>query len=400
MNQVHTSPEFGVGGAWLAEYTLTALDAGVVIFDANACVSQSNQRAATLLGVSEEELAGRTLGDAMLRLVDSNRRPLDATTDPVRQVLASGEPTVSFGVGVLQRPLDIAWRTLSLLPVFGPDRQPRSVLMTVAARTGAGSPSGAGWQLAARSMLKSGLAATMLVDRSGSVLEWNDRLLDLTGRGDIELIDAHLDDLCDVDAEWVWEQLRDERDEWVQGTTWALRTDGTETAVVGRFAHIEWPEVGDAVMVQLLDPYDLLDQDSSTGESPDSQLFARAEIPMFLITDSGTIADANPRALELLGRPKLAVLGHPIVNHLVGLTDDRLRSSTAEARVRTGSVTIGTYLVRDRDGRDPIATALVASMSLRDAPSPYLVIQLVDPDRPALADHGHRPDSGANGRVA
>jgi PAS domain S-box-containing protein len=371
-----------------------------VIFDANARVSQSNQRAAALFGVSEEELAGRGLGDASLRLVDSNRQPLDIDTDPVRRVLASGEPAVSFSVGVLQPPLDIAWRTLSLLPVFGPDRRPRSVLATVAGRTVAGKPNGADWQLTARSMLKSGLAATMLVDRSGSVLEWNDRLLDLTGRGDIELIDAHLDDLCDVDAEWVWEQLHDERDEFVQGTTWALRADGAETAVVGRFAHIEWPDVGDAVMVQLLDPYDLLDHDSSTGESPDSQLFARAEIPMFLITDSGIIADANPRALELLGRPKLAVLGHPIVDHFVGLSDDRLRSCTAEARVRTSSVQIGTFVVRDRDGRDPIATALVASMSLRDAPSPYLVIQLVEADRSAPADHGRRPDSDANGRVA
>lgn len=372
MHDVHTSPEFGIAGSWLAEYTLTALDAGVVLFDANGLASQWNARSASLLGVTEQELAGRRLDDEVLGLLDARQRPITSATDPVRRVLTTGDAVTSFDVHVSGS----GWRTLSLLPVFGPDRAPRAVLVSIAS-VDAERPSSSDveWQLTARSLLKSAMAATLVVDRSGAILEWNDKLLELTGQGEVDLIDAHLEDLCDVDAEWVWQQLRDEPHDWVQGTTWALRPDGSETAVIGRFAQVDWPDHGPAIAVQLIDPYELIHREADARESAELLLFAEAEIPMVLLTDHGIVADANPAALQLFGTPKLAMIGHPLTDHLEGLDEVRLRSGAVEARVRTGRVPIGPCTVRDRLGDRPSVTMSLTSMSVPDAPSPYLVAQ-------------------------
>lgn len=381
MHPVHTSTDFGVGGAWLAEYTLTALDAGIVIFDANGRATQWNERAATLLGVTEEGLAGHALGDADLALVDADRLPLNVATDPVRRVLRSGEPAPASRIGLRSGTSDVVWRTLSLLPVFGPDRKPRAVLATLTPSVASGPASSTEWQLTARSILRSSITASLVVDRRGIVIEWNERFLELTGRGDLELIDARLEDLCDVDLEWVWEQVGDRPDEWVQGTTWALRPDGSERAVVGRFTSVGWPGAGDVVIVQLLDPYEMLQRETALRETAELQLFAHAEVPMLLITDLGLVADANPSALELLGQPKLAVLGQPLAEHLIGLDDERLRRCAADAHGSSSRVPIGTFVARDQAGDDPVVVASLTSLSMPDSPSPYLVVQLAPPPR-------------------
>lgn len=393
MHPVHTSTDFGIGGAWLAEYTLAALDAGIVFFDANGRASQWNERAAALLGVSEEQLAGRALADADLALVDGDRRPLNVASDPVRRVLRDGEAQQSCRVGIPDATDGLVWRTLSLLPVFGPDREPRAVLATVvpvhapAASTVTTAPAAPAtddgnsteWQLAARSILKSAITASIVVDRRGNVVEWNDRFLEMTARGEVELIDAHLEDLCDVDLEWVWEQLAQRTDDWVQGTTWALRSDGVEVAVVGRFSQVEWPDVGDVVVIQLLDPYEMLHRDTRLRETAELQLFAQAEMPMLLITELGIVADANAEALSLLGQPKLAVIGQPLAEHLIGLDPDRLRECAVEARASATRIPVGTFLARDQAGEDPVVVASLTALAIPAAPSPYLVVQLASP---------------------
>lgn len=384
MHDVPRSTEFGLAGSWLADYTLTALDAGMLVFDANGRASQWNARAAELLGVAEERLAGRALSDANLRLVDDGEQPFNAASDPARTVLRTGEP-LSCRVGVPQAERGFEWRTLTLLPVYGPDRRPRAVLASVTSGVATTGPTGVEWQLTARSLLKSGIAAAMVVDRTGTIIEWNDRLLELTSRGEVELLQAQLEDLCDVDADWVWDQLRGREGEWVQGTTWALRPDGSETAVIGRFARAEWPGVGDVVIVQLVDPEDLVPRDGDVHDALGSQVFAKADVPMFLVTEHGIVADANQSALELLGESKLTLLGHPFATHLVGLEDDELGRCAIAARRTTDKVPVGTFVVKDRDGRDPVVSASITSMALPDSPSPYLLVQLVPPNRTAPA---------------
>jgi PAS domain S-box-containing protein len=392
MEPTHTSPEFGIGGAWLAEYTLTALDAGVLVFDGTARAVQWNRRAAQLLGVTEAELAGRSLADATLGLTHVGGRPVDMASDPVRRALLTGEPERRVEIGVERSPGAVTWCAATFLPVYGPDRWPRAVLASLTEVAGVRLTGDAAWQLVARAVVRSGIAASILVDADGSVVEWNDRLLDLTGRTDVDLMDAHVDDVCDVDLGWVRDQLGTGLDH-VDGTTWVVRSDGTEHPVVGRFARLEWPNTTDGLLIQLVDPNELLDREAAMRRQADMHVFAHADTPMLLVDDDGVVVDTNHAALELLGQGKPVVTGHRLTEHLVGLDLDRLRECVLDARVTGVRVPLGTFVVRDHDGLDPVVTASVTSMSVPGAPSPYLFVQLVGSSRTTTPDR--RPDRRA-----
>lgn len=386
MEPTHTSPEFGIGGAWLAEYTLTALDAGVLVFDGTARATQWNRRAADLLGVTERELAGCTLGDESLGLLDAAQRPIDMSSDPVRRVLLTGEASAGFEIGVQRSAGSVVWCAATLLPVYGPDRWPRAVLASLVEIDGNRLTGEAAWQLAARAVMRSGICASLLVDAHGSVIEWNDRLLDVTGRTDVDLMDAHLDDVCDVDLAWVRDQLANGL-EHVDGTTWIVHADGSERPVIGRFAPLDWPSTPGGLLIQMIDPHELLDREAAVRRQAELHVFAHAEVAMLLVDDDGVVADVNPAALRLFGQGKPVLTGHPLTEHLVGLDADVLRDGIVEARTGGGLVGLGTYLVCDHDGADPVVSASIASMSLPEAPSPYLVVQLPSPPHATAPSH-------------
>ena len=175
MDTVFASPEFGIAGAWLAEYTLTGLDAGVVVFDVHGQVAQWNRTAARLLGVAEETLAGRPLTDPELALTGVHGRPLTPADDPVRRVLATGEPVRAVTIGTGAGTDVLAWRRLDVLPVFGVDRGARAAIATVVGGAPFGLEGSQDWQGAARALLHGDLLANVVVDRCGRVVEWNSR---------------------------------------------------------------------------------------------------------------------------------------------------------------------------------------------------------------------------------
>lgn len=255
MSQEHTSIEFGLGGPWLAEYTLTALGAAVVLFDGAARVTQWNPAAVDMFGLPDERLEGRRLTDDELALVCPDQQRLTEVTDPVRMVLSDGEPMMGVVIGARSDD-DIRWRMLNLVPVFGPGRAPRAVLASIldVTDTFQARSAIADWQWMAHSLLRQSVSATLVTDRDGTILEWNDRALELIGRSDAEIIGCNLGDVCDLDLDWVWNELHDVSEPSLEGVTFVPRPGYAELAVFGRFTLTTWPGFGEVVLVQLLDP--------------------------------------------------------------------------------------------------------------------------------------------------
>ncbi len=266
MSRAYTSIDFGLGGPGLAEYTLTALGAAVVLFDGEARIKQWNAAAGAMLGLPERELAGHRLSDDELALVDPDLEPITEITDPVRSVAADGEPVMGVVIGVRGGDEGLQWRMLNLVPVVGPGRAPRSVLVSICDVTDTFRARSrvADWQWMAHTLLRQSVSAALVVDRDGTILEWNDRALVLVGRSDADVIGSNLAEVCDLDLEWVWNELHQVGDSSLEGVTFVPRPDRSELAVFGRFTLAHWPGFGEVVFVQLLDPSRFL-RGESTG---------------------------------------------------------------------------------------------------------------------------------------
>ncbi|MFT4773503.1 MAG: PAS domain S-box-containing protein, partial [Ilumatobacter sp.] len=130
MTDVCSTTEFGIGGAWLAEYTLETLGAGVLYFDRQAEIVQWNVVAARLLGVTEELLAGRGIDDPRWQATRANGDRLSEDDNPVRLVLDSGESNSSECIAVLNDGR-MEWLRITALPIYGPGRQVRGVLASL-----------------------------------------------------------------------------------------------------------------------------------------------------------------------------------------------------------------------------------------------------------------------------
>lgn len=375
MDAIHTTTDFGVAGAWLAEYTLASVGAGIVLFDACGHVTQWDRAASELLGIREQDFAGRTLHDDAIAAFWHDRSRLTADDDPVAAVLSSGETTAGLTIGVGGDDRPIRWFALNLLPVFGVDHTPRAVfasLVDVTTTVDARSSAGA-WHLALRSVMHASVAAVVLIDRGGDILEWNEQVLELTGRNEVDLLTAKFAEVCDVDVEWLWRELERAEPAGVEGITFVTHRLDRELAVHGRFSVVEHPEYGRVVMAQLLPPG--AGEPTRADERPAAafDVFERSVLPMLVVTEAGTIVDANPAAAALLERTRTSLVGDAAVRHLAGLASEDLGTAIATARVRPAPVTAGRCVDRRAPGRQ---LAVTVSTTLCDAPGALLLVQL------------------------
>ena len=401
MDAVHASIEFGLGGPWLAEYTLDALGAGVVMFDASARVSQWSAAAAVLFGVTEQQLAGRSLDDDGLGLVRADLQPLTASDDPVRAVLMTGRPENDV---ILGRPTghgDMSWNSISLLPVFGADREPRGVLASIVNVDDQidSRASSNRWQRLAHSMLRADMTAGLVVDRRGAIVEWNDRALVLSGRSEVEMIGSELSDICDIDLEWVWEHARASETGSIDGVTFVLPYGGAEISVPSRFTLASWPGVGDALLIQLLDPAWFPERDQSSSSSTSSlelHVFEQVQVPLCLITEHGVIFDVNQTAASLFGQPRSELAAQPVTQHLLGLSWDHLRRNIELARATSAPVPVGSYLTIGSGPELAEFDVSIASMSCGDAPPASFLLQLTERVDGSGSDTRTRPRNGNN----
>jgi len=81
--------------------TLAWLQTGIVVHAASTEVVYCNARACELLGLSEDQMLGKTTMDPIWQFVHENGQPVAPEQYPVRQVLARGQPVKDVVLGIV-----------------------------------------------------------------------------------------------------------------------------------------------------------------------------------------------------------------------------------------------------------------------------------------------------------
>ncbi len=112
---------------------LDILDVGVIVQDLNGVVSAANPKAFELLGVTHEELIGRSTRHGGWDVIDLDGNRVEGRGHPSLEVLATGTAVRDVVLGV-HRPRrgDRVWLVVSAVPDLGPDGRMHRVVVTFA----------------------------------------------------------------------------------------------------------------------------------------------------------------------------------------------------------------------------------------------------------------------------
>lgn len=107
------------------EAVVTAVDAGIVVFNPDGSVKSANPTARRLF----EEITESTAAFAVdVALIDLDGRPIAANRNPVREAVASGAPQIDRVVGVERGTGQIVWLSVSAR-LLGPDHPGHSPVL-------------------------------------------------------------------------------------------------------------------------------------------------------------------------------------------------------------------------------------------------------------------------------
>ena len=109
---------------------LQKIEAGVVVHRADTTIVTCNSMAQELLGLSEDELIGRTAMDPAFHFVREDGSALPLEEYPVSKVVASGEPLSNYVVGVHRRVGDEIWVLVNADAVFDANGVLAQVIVT------------------------------------------------------------------------------------------------------------------------------------------------------------------------------------------------------------------------------------------------------------------------------
>lgn len=377
MSTAYTSTDFGIAGAWLAEYTLDALGAGIVVFDSFGHMMQWNDRAPTILALDGEAMSGRSLGDPAWCVTDANDQRIPAGRCPVSDVLRTGESIAT----TIHVPLPDGSRravAMRVLPVFSHAGYTRGALASLVVRDAIDlernyQPRNADhWASFEYSLL-----ARLVVDPIGRIVDWNRQVLALTGYDDLSVAEKRFEQICNLDLAWMWSSLEVANGEPMEGWISIRPADnGPMVPVFGHFRLVTDAEAGPVMSIELIDPTELQRPADRQVSLLGTEVFAAAAVPMLAITDAGDIVDANEAAGSLVGRPATQLRQEPISRFVEGLSGTELRDLVINARRAPTTVDAGPRLVHRSTGDDVRVEVLVRA--LRDGVRwPVLLVQLL-----------------------
>lgn len=375
---VFSSTEFGIGGAWLAEYALEAVDAAVVLFDDTGRIVQWNGRAPRVLQQSVDELGGRRIGGEGWDVVDADGVRLACRGNPIWDVLVTGRPVAGFVLGVPRPDGTRSSLSLSALPVFNPSGQTRAVLASFSeidlaigvALTGTdidGADRNRSQPTSDQAVhqpwsFEYSLVAHLVVDGQGRVIDWNQRLLAMTGRTEFDVVDRTLDELCNISLGWLWAALDAAEGAPVEGHTWVIRLNQAELPVFGHFRFVDHPSVGRVVVVQLLDSAEYAPRTPLSGRIVGRAAFNHSPVAMLVVSSEGEIIEVNSATSALLGRAASELVQEPLTRHVIGIAAGEWKRATLEAFGSTGLVDLGRRVVLPGAGQMIDADVQVSSM--------------------------------------
>jgi PAS domain S-box-containing protein len=110
---------------------IAAMREGVVLQDKASIIVEHNAHAALLLGMTSDQLAGRSSADRDWSLVTAEGAPLTVDQQPSMQCLRTGKPVLDFMLGVNLPNGEQRWLNVNSLPIFeGDDPTPAQTLTT------------------------------------------------------------------------------------------------------------------------------------------------------------------------------------------------------------------------------------------------------------------------------
>lgn len=103
---------------------------GVVLQDATGAIIECNPAAEAILGLSRDQMLGRTSVDPRWRTVRTNGTPYPGEYHPAMRTLATGQPVRSDVMGVHRPDGSLVWISINTQPLMGEDSRPTAVVVT------------------------------------------------------------------------------------------------------------------------------------------------------------------------------------------------------------------------------------------------------------------------------
>jgi len=119
------------GGAGLLKSVLADLPVGVLVQSQTAEILTSNPKALELLGLSEDQILGKTSFDTDWSVIHEDGTPFPGSDHPVPQAIATKESIRDVVMGVF-RPtsMDLVWLRVNAIPLLGLEGLPELIICT------------------------------------------------------------------------------------------------------------------------------------------------------------------------------------------------------------------------------------------------------------------------------
>lgn len=116
---------------------IAAMTEGVVVHSRDGMIQTSNNSAERILGLSADQMIGRTFIDPRWRAIHEDGSDFPGETHPAMITLRTGQPQQSVIMGVHKPNGSLTWVSINTQPLFGSDRSaPESVVATFTDITG------------------------------------------------------------------------------------------------------------------------------------------------------------------------------------------------------------------------------------------------------------------------
>ena len=99
---------------------VAALAEGIVFMDADGLLSASNASAERILGLTAEQIGGRTSFDPRWRAIHEDGSPFPGDTHPIVMTLRTGQPCSNVIMGVHKPSGELTWISINSEPLFRP----------------------------------------------------------------------------------------------------------------------------------------------------------------------------------------------------------------------------------------------------------------------------------------
>ncbi len=100
---------------------IAVMQDGILILDANGSIRACNRSAERILGLSAEQIMGRTALDPRWRAIHEDGSPFPGETFPVTVTLRTGQPSSDVVMGMYKPDGALTWITINSEPLFEPD---------------------------------------------------------------------------------------------------------------------------------------------------------------------------------------------------------------------------------------------------------------------------------------